>query len=76
MDAKKREYNFRFSFAFIRFPKSAYRNQPMILLLGLAVEFNLFGSFEGFVHVPFDCIGDMLWAIGRDFEGPSNRAGA
>ena len=48
----------------------------MILLLDLAFERNFFGSFEGFVHIPFDCIGNMLLAIGRNFERPSNRAGA
>ena len=47
-----------------------------ISLLSLAVKFNLFGSFEDFVHVPFDRIGDVLLAIGCDFERPSNRAGA
>ena len=47
-----------------------------ISLLGLAVKFNLFGSFEGFVYIPFDRIGDMLLAIGRDFERLSNRTGA
>ena len=46
------------------------------LLRRLAVEFNLFGSFEGFVHIPFDRVGNMLLAIGCDFERPSNRAGA